>query len=284
MSTPTTTPSPPATTQAVATASAAPAPGWAVTVRRATISELVKMRTLRSNVWLLVTAVAFLLLLGPVQTVGQVVAPAGQRVDNTAGAISLALAGLSTTTLLLGVLGVLLVTGEYAPRAIRTTFMLIPRRGHVVLGKLLSLSLVTVATGVPAVAIAVTASFVVVSRVSVDVGWGSPQVLRVVLGSIFVMVGWGILGQLAGWVTRSKLGGAALLFGVMLVLTPVLGLVPGTVGDVLIGLTPASAAGAMVNTHHLGVLDSPGFGFALWTAYLVGGSMLATTLVRRRDA
>jgi hypothetical protein len=31
------------------------------------------------------------------------------------------------------------------------------------------------------------------------------------------------------------------------------------------------------------VLDSPTAGFALWTAYLIGGSMLAATIVRRRD-
>jgi ABC-2 type transport system permease protein len=258
--------------------------GWAATVRRATVSELIKLRTLRSNMWLLAAAVLFLLLLGPIQTVGQVVAPAEQRVETAAGAISLALAGLSTSTLLLGILGVLLVTGEYAPRAIRTTFMLIPRRGHIILGKLTSLTLVTGVTALPAVAIAVTASFAIVNRVGLDVGWGSPQVLRIVAGSVWVMVGWGIFGQLAGWVTRSKLGGAALLFGVMLVLTPVLGLVPGTVGDVLIALTPASAAGAMVNTHHVGALDAPAAGFILWTAYLLGGIALAAAVVRRRDA
>ena len=258
--------------------------GWAATVRRATASELIKLRTLRSTMWLLATAVLFVLLLGPIQPMGQLVVRAVGRVDSSAGALSLALAGLSTTTLLLGILGVLLVTGEYAPRAIRTTFMHIPRRGHVVLGKLTSLSLVTVVTGLPAVAIAVTVSFAIVSRIGLDVGWGSPHVLRITVGSVYAMVGWGLLGQLAGWVTRSKLGGAALLFGVMLVLTPVLGLVPGPVGDVLIALTPASAAGAMLNTHHVGVLDSPAAGFTLWTAYLLGGTVLAAALLRRRDA
>lgn len=63
-----------------------------------------------------------------------------------------------------------------------------------------------------------------------------------------------------------------------------LGLVPGPVGEVLIALTPASAAGAMMNTHHVGVLDSPAAGFILWTAYLLGGTALAAALLRRRDA
>ena len=278
------TPAPQAPVRSTTAPSARPDPSWLTSVRRATSAELVKLRSLRSNLWLLVTAVVFAVALGPVQTLGQLVAPAGRQVDSVAGAVSLALAGLSTATLLLGVLGVLLVTGEYAPRSIRTTFMLIPRRGHVVLGKLVSLSLVIAVTGVPALVIAVTGSFLIVSRIGLDVGWDSPQVLRVVLGSLWVMVGWGVLGQLAGWVTRSKLGGAALLFGVMLVLTPVLGLVPGTTGDLLVALTPASAAGALVSTHHVGALGSPSFGFALWTAYVVVGSVLASRLVSRRDA
>jgi ABC-2 type transport system permease protein len=278
------TPTPEAPVRSTTAPSARPGPTWLATVRRATGTELVKLGSLRSHLWLLVTAIVFAVALGPVQTLGQLFAPEGQQVDSAAGVISLALAGLSTTTLLLGILGVLLVTGEYAPRSIRTTFMLIPRRGHVVLGKLVSLSLVITVAGVPALAIAATGSFLIVSRIGLDVGWDSPQVLRVVLGSLWVMVGWGVLGQVAGWVIRSKLGGAALLFAVMIVLTPVLGLVPGTIGDVLIALTPASAAGALVSTHHVGVLDSPAIGFALWSAYLVLGSVIASRLVSRRDA
>src|SRR5689334_7970241 len=103
--------------------------------RRAVRSELIKFRTLRSHVWLFAVAVGFLLVLGPIQALGSVLAESEASITDSAGAVSTALAGATTATLLLGVLGVLLVAGEYAPRSIRTTFMTLPRRGLVVVGK-----------------------------------------------------------------------------------------------------------------------------------------------------
>ena len=102
--------------------------GWPTTVRRIVGSELVKLRAVRSYVWLLGIATAFTLILGPVQSIGQVVAGAAEPLgDNPeADAVAIALTGASTANILLGVLGVLVVTGEYATRAIRTTFTLVP--------------------------------------------------------------------------------------------------------------------------------------------------------------
>jgi ABC-2 type transport system permease protein len=246
-------------------------------------AELVKLRTLRSSVWLLVVATAFTVVLGPVQSLGQVLSGANRDVDSSA-VLSLALAGTSTATLLLGVLGVLFVAGEYAPRAIRTTFMLVPRRPHVVVAKAAALGLVTAVTGLVAVAIAVSVSLAIFTRADVAVGWGSPHVLRVSATTVWYLVGWAVLGQVAGWVTRSKLGGAALLIGVMLVLAPVLGLVPGRAGEILVGLMPSSAGAAMISTHHATALGAPAIGLLLWTGYLVGFSCLAAWFVASRDA
>ena len=251
-------------------------------LRRTVASEVVKLRTLRSNVWLLVAATLFTVFLGPVQSLGQVLAGPGDT--DSSAVVSLALAGTSTATLLLGVLGVLFVAGEYAPRAIRTTFMLVPRRPHVVVGKAAALGLVTAVTGLVAVGIAVTVSLAMFSQADVAVGWGSPHVLRVSAATVWYLVGWVVLGQVAGWVTRSKLGGAALLIGVMLVLAPVLGLIPGRPGEILVALMPSSAGAAMISTQHATAFGAPAVGLLLWTGYVVVFSCLAAWFVSRRDA
>jgi len=230
---------------------------------RTTRSELIKLRTLRTYVWLVVAAAASAALLGPIQSVGAAISGSPDRPT------TLALAGLSLATILVGVLGVLSVTGEYAPRAIRTTFTLVPRRGQVVLGKATALALVTAVVGAVAVTVAVTASILILDR-------GDSRALPASAATVWVLVGWGVLGQAAGWITRSKIGGAALLIGVMLILSPVLGLVPGRAGQLLVAATPASAASAMVD-------GSPG-GFLLWTGYLVGLTALSAWMVSRRDA
>jgi len=259
-------------------------PRRSVTVRRTVASELIKLRTVTSHRWLLAVAGLFTVLLGPVQSIGQLVDAPGEPVDDSAGVASLALTGTSTAALVLGVLGVLVVTGEYVPRAIRTTFMLVPQRGHVVLAKAVALAVTTVVVTVTAVAVAVSATLAVMSYDGLDVGWGSPHVLRVSTAVVWYLVGWGVLGLACGWLTRSKIGGAALLMGVLLVLGPVVSLIPGRVGEILLAVLPSSAGGAMLGTHHADAWGAPQVGFALWTAYLVLSTVLSASFVARRDA
>jgi hypothetical protein len=114
--------------------------------------------------------------------------------------------------------------------------------------------------------------------------------LRVSAATVWLAVGWAVLGVAAGWVTRSKLGGAALLMTVMLVLAPVLGLIPGRVGEIVVALLPSSAGAAMISTHPAtadiaGVtVNVPVFGFVVWTAYLVLATIVAAVTVSHRDA
>jgi ABC-2 type transport system permease protein len=258
--------------------------------RRAVRSELIKFRTLRSNVWLFVVAVGFLLVLGPIQALGSVLAESEDSLTDSAGAVSTALTGSTASTLLLGVLGVLLVAGEYAPRSIRTTFMTLPRRGVVVVAKSVAVSLLILVAGAIAVVTAVTVSMAVLAGTDLDVTWASEHVLRVSAATVWYLVGWGVLGLASGWVTRSKIGGAALLMTVMLVLAPVLGLIPGRVGEIVVALLPSSAGAAMISTHPAtadiaGVtVNVPAFGFVVWTAYLVLATIVAAVTVSHRDA
>ncbi len=254
------------------------------TVQRTAHAELVKLRSLRSHLWLLGVATTFTMLLGPTQSLGHVLPGSNRTVTDSDGALAEALSGVTTSSLLLGVLGVLVVTGEYGPRAIRTTFMLVPRRPYVVAAKALTVGLAAAITGAISVAVAVTAAAIMFNRVGVDAGWTSQHTVRVSLGMVWYLVGWAVLGQVAGWVTRSKLGGAALLIVVMLVAAPLVSLLPGPVGEVLAALMPSSAGAAMISTSHATTLSSPAVGFVLWTGYLVGLSALAAWIVTRRDA
>jgi hypothetical protein len=107
---------------------------------------------------------------------------------------------------------------------------------------------------------------------------------------VWYVVGWGVLGLVAGWLTRSKVGGAALLMSVMLVLAPVLGLIPGRIGAVVVALMPSSAGAAMVSSHPattdiLGeTVSVPVFGFVLWTVYLAALTAVSAVVVSHRDA
>jgi ABC-type transport system involved in multi-copper enzyme maturation permease subunit len=257
-------------------------------VRRTVTSELIKLRAIRSYAWLLGVATAFTAVLGPIQSLGQVLAGSSEPPGSAADAVSVALTGASTANLLLGVLGVLLVTGEYTSRAIRTTFTLVPQRHRVVLAKAIALALATVVTSVVAVALAVTVSFVILSQAGpyagLHLGWGSPHVLHVAAAMVWYLVGWSLLGLAAGWLIRSKIGGVAVLIGFMYIVPPLVGLLPQSIGRVLVGLMPSSAGSAMLSVESGGGLGSPIAGFAIWTGYLVLFTALSGWVASRRDA
>jgi ABC-2 type transport system permease protein len=264
--------------------------GWPTTVRRTVRSELLKLRAIRSYAWLLGIATVFIAVLGPIQSAGQILAGSSEPMDpgTEADAVSVALTGATTANLLLGVLGVLLVTGEYTAHAIRTTLTLVPQRRHVVLAKAIALAIATALTSVVAVALAVTVSFIILSQAGpyadLHLGWGSPHVLHLAAAMVWYLVGWALLGLAAGWLTRSKIGGVALLIGIMYILPPLLGLLPKSIGQLLIALMPSSAGGAMMSIESAGGLSSPGAGFLIWTAYLVLFTALSAWVVARRDA
>jgi ABC-2 type transport system permease protein len=261
-----------------------------IALRRSTRSELIKLGSLRSHVWLLAVAIGFMALLGPIDALGSVLDESETTVTDAAGAVSTALTGGTTSTLLLGVLGVLMVAGEYAPRAIRTTFMTVPRHGVVVVAKAVALATLVLVTATVAVVAAVTVSMSLFASGGLHVGWASPPVLRVSAATVWYLVGWAVLGLAAGWVTRSKLGGSSLLLIVMLIVPPVLSLIPGRAGSVLVAVMPSSAGAAMVSTHPattdvLGITVNVSlFGFMLWTAYLLVFTTVAAMAVARRDA
>ena len=129
------------------------------TLARVTRSETVKLRTLRSNVVLVITATLFLLVMGPVQALGQVIAPQGATpIGDLGSAVSVALNGGITAALLLGVLGVLSVTSEFPTALVRTTFWAVPRRGLVVRGKALAFAGLMVPLVLASAAVAIEAS------------------------------------------------------------------------------------------------------------------------------
>ena len=205
---------------------AAHAPG--PTLRRVTSSEIVKLRTLRSNVVLGTTAALFLLVLGPVQALGQVVAPQeAQPIGDLGGAISIALNGGVTASLLLGVLGVLTVTSEFPTALVRTTFWAVPRRGLVVRGKAMAFAGLVVPLVLVGAAVALEASRQILAGIDSPLTWTEPGTWWSTVAMSLYAVGWGLLGQSLGWILRSAVGAAFALLGLMFVLPMLVALLPG---------------------------------------------------------
>jgi ABC-2 type transport system permease protein len=247
-------------------------------------SELVKLRSQRSYLWLLLGAVAFTAVLGPFEAVGVVVAGSGGAgAASLDDLLSLALSGLSTAGILGGIAGVLAVTVEYPTRAIRTTFTAVPRRALVVAAKALATAVVLGTAVLLASGIAVVAARVVLATADVHLPLG-PTTLRVVLGSAVYVVAWAWLGQALAWLVRSAVGATMSLIAVMFMVPALVALLPRAAAAAVVPHLPSHAATALLVVEPDATLSAPVVALAVLLAELVVGLVLALAHVARRDA
>jgi ABC-2 type transport system permease protein len=256
-----------------------------VTQLRVLRSEWTKLRSLPSTAWSLLTAVALIVGFGALYALLRVTRPPRQpadlaRFDPTA----ISLTGVHLAQLAIGVLGVLLITGEYATGMVHTSFAAVPRRLPVLWGKAIAYALTTLTLCVPASVAAFLVGQSILSSQRLGTTLDHPGTARAVLGSALYLAAVGLLGLGLGALLRNTAGAVASLFGVLFAPQIVVGFLPSTWSDQIYGYlpTPAGTAVTSVAPDPISLGPWAGFGlFCLYTAILLG---LAAWLLRRRDA
>jgi ABC-2 type transport system permease protein len=268
-------------------ASVAPGVTVKVTQRRVLLSEWTKFRSLRSTVWTLL--VAAILMVGISALFSAVVAnqydtfsPSDLAQFNPIGT---SLQGVSFAQLAIGVLGVLLVTGEYSTGMIKASLTVVPRRLPVLWAKLaiftgavFSMSLIT--------------SFIsfflgqsLLSSQHINVGISSPGALRSVIGAALYVTVAGMIGVALGAILRSTAAGISTFVGVFFVIPPLTELLPSSVKDNLSQYLPSNAGSVLFGgTHDLQNALSPWTGFGLLCVYAVVMIAIAARRLLRSDA
>ncbi len=252
-------------------------------------SEWTKIRSLRSTVaalvLLVVTTVGFTALFLSL-TVAQwddldPVTELTYQLDPTRLILS---AGFQLSQLAVCVLGVLVVTSEYSSGTIRASLLAVPRRTPMLMAKAAVFAVVLFVV----VEIAAFAAFVVGAPIlhsKVPVGIGDPGVLNALFGAGLYGAVLGVFSMAIGAIVRHTAGGITGIIAFVLVLAPLTQLIPGTLGEHIFAYLPTSAGQLMVNARQgPDDLFTPWQGFGvmcLWTAALM---LLATYLLRRRDA
>lgn len=242
--------------------------------RQAVAMEWVKLRTLRSTTWVMGSGMALSVALGTV---------AGYNTRSVTGdPTSNVLAGVILGQVVLGVLGVLMMTSEYSSGMIRVTLATVPRRPLVLAAKVFVFGL----TGLVVGEITTFASFLLgtaVLRPSVPhPSLADPTVLRAVVLTGLYLALIGLAGLGIGALVRHSPAGVAVLVGGLFVLP----LVAGAVSMGAAKLQPELIAGNSLAA----VKPVQGFGWSPWlelgivAAYpaillAAGGWLLA-----RRDA
>jgi hypothetical protein len=255
-----------------------------VTPARVLNSEWIKLRSLRSTALTLVTGFALMVAIGWIFGWASNGHWSEMRPDEQAtfSPIDTTLAGYNLAQLAIGVLGVLLVTGEYATGMIRATFGAVPQRLPVIWANAALYAVVTFAPMLAAAFVAYLGGQQLLGTHGTTLS--ADGALRAMVGVAGYLALIGVFSVALGFIIRSTAGGVATLFGLLLVL-PSLGLLlPASWRDHLLPNLPSNAgatmfsartaAGSLSATTSLLVL----FG---WVAAALAGAAL---VVKRRDA
>ncbi len=254
-----------------------------VTSGRVLNSEWIKFRTLRSTWITLAAAVVAMTAIGT--AVGYFTGTGNWATLEAQDTLASApLQGYFLTQLLVGVLGVLFVTGEYGTGMIRSTFAAVPRRLPILGAK----TAVFGAVALMAMTVASFAAFFGAQLFLGPDGHGSslsdPGALRSVAGVGIYLTLVGVLGGALGWVVRNTAGAISALVGLLLILPVILGLLPGSLGTTITKYLPSNAGGSLMTSVQLPDTLAPWTGLGVVVLWVAAALVAAVVVVRRRDA
>lgn len=247
-------------------------------------SEWTKLRSLPSTIWSLLAAVAIIVGSGAAYSLLRVTRPPRQPGAVGFDPTAISLTGVHLAQLAIGILGVLIVTGEYATGSIRASLAAVPRRLPILWGKAVALMLTTLTACVPA---AVAAFFVgqsILSAEHLDTTLGSPGTARAVLGGALYLTAVGLLGLGLGALLRNTAAAVSALFGLLFGPQLILGFLPGTWSEHAYKYLPFPAGVAITNVRHDPASLGPWAGLGVFCLYTAIILTLAAWQLRRRDA
>jgi ABC-2 type transport system permease protein len=259
--------------------------GQRVTLTRVIRSEWTKLRSLPSTRWSLLISVASIVGFGALYCLLRVTRPP----DNPAAVASfdptaVSLTGVQLAQFAVGVLGVLLIAGEYATGLIRTSLTAVPARLPVLWGKAIVFGLTTLAVCLPATLAAFLVGQSILEAERLDTALGHPGVARAVLGSALYLAVIGLLGLGLGALLRSTAAAVATLLGLLFGPQLLAGLLPSAWSDRIYPYLPVPAGAAVANVRPDPAALAPWNGFALFCLYTAVVLALAAWQLRRRDA
>ena len=249
-------------------------------------SEWTKLRTVRSTMWTLgatvFTGVAASVIAMAVTRAHWTTESPAARAAFDPVEVSLVGAYLGGS-LVLGVLGILVVSGEYATGTIRATLAAEPRRPLVLAAKVLVFAAVSLVIAEGTAFASFLLGQAILTAPARHATLASPGALRAVAGTGLFLCLSGLFALGIAAVIRHTAGAIGGYVFVMLVLPIIVAGFPTSIGNDVERFLPESVGSVMINNpvpHAFG----PWTGLALLGGYAVVMLALGTVLLVRRDA
>jgi ABC-2 type transport system permease protein len=257
-----------------------------VSQARVVRSEWTKLWSLRSTRWSLLVSVVGMAGLGILVSAVQMahwnqMDPHDRATFNP---VDVSLGGWHLAQLAIGVLGVLLISGEYSTGQIRSTFAAVPRRLPVLWAKVGVYATLTFVLMLAASFVAFLVSQPILRSHHVQTTLSSPHVLRAVIGAALFLTVTGLMGVSLGALVRNTAGGIAAFAGLMFVLPGITAILPNSWGDSIDPYLPLSAGTDILAIHPDPNALSAWTGFLLFLGYALATLAVSAVLLVRRDA
>jgi ABC-2 type transport system permease protein len=247
-------------------------------------SEFTKIRSVRSTYWTLLALVVVTVGFGALASWG--VAAHGHPGPGFDPAAQ-SLAGLYISQLIMGVLGVLVITAEYSTGMIRTTLTTMPWRGTIIAAKAVVFAVVAFVTGL----ITCFASFflgqALMSSHQLSTALGAPDVLRAVIGGALFLTACGLLAFGIGLLLRHTAGAISTVVALLFVLSILINFLPSSWQNHVDKWIPADAGTQIwsgVASRGGPPMFAPWTGFAVFCGYAAIAVIGGLILFRKRDA
>jgi ABC-type transport system involved in multi-copper enzyme maturation permease subunit len=158
--------------------------------------------------------------------------------------VATSLNGVVFAVVAFGVLGVLLLSGEYTTGTIRSSLTAVPRRLPVLWGKLAVFASVIFSVSLIASFTCFLLGQALLSSHHLGVSITAPGALRSVIGAALYVTVAGLIGVALGALFRNTAAGIATFAAVFFVIPPLAGLLPASICDHLSPYLPSNAGDA----------------------------------------
>jgi ABC-2 type transport system permease protein len=248
-------------------------------------SEWTKFRSVRSSYWSLLVAAALGIGLGAL-----ISGISASHYDTDPGVRSgwnptdMSLGSLGLAQLAFGVLGVMVITGEYSSGLIRTSLAAVPRRGRLLAAKAAVFTAVALVAGLIIAFVTFLVGQALISGQAPSASLGQHEVLRVVIGSGLYLALLGLFRVAFGALRPHAAAGIAVLVAILFVLPGVAHALPNSWERPITKYWPTNAgrqvAQMVPDSHSL----TPWLGFLDMGAFVALVLIGALLVLETRDA
>jgi ABC-2 type transport system permease protein len=249
-------------------------------------SEWIKLRSLRSTRWSF--GLVLLISLGLSAVMANAAQPGPGFViaeaDYGRFILSAATFGIFFGQLIVAVLGVITVTGEYGTGMIKSTLTAVPRRLPALAAKAIVLFVATFVVGVVSTIGAFVVAVPIFAQSGVTASLFDPIILQGLLGGALYLALVSVFALGIGTILRSSAGGIAVVLGVLLALPVILSTIPAAWGPAIAPYLLSSAGTEFFVPSGMSVLQGAWPNLLVAAAWIVVSLSVAGVLLKKRDA